>query len=91
MEIHPRYIRHCGRGETFEGHRVPQYLIASGYECCLDTSEIARREGLESDVEMENRRKEGTKEERRIRPLSSPKSRGDYNGFEHEASSAAPL
>lgn len=47
---------HCG---AFEGHRVSQYLIASGYECCLDTSEIARREGLESGAEMGNRRKEG--------------------------------
>lgn len=57
------YIRHGEYGGAFEGHRVSQYLIASGYECCLDTSEIARREGLESDAEMENRRKEGRNRE----------------------------
>lgn len=52
-------------GRAFEGHRVSQYLIASGYECWLDTSEIARREGLESGTEMGNRRKTGRKEDRR--------------------------
>lgn len=67
MYIHV-YIRHREHGGAFEGHRVSQYLIAPGgwrYECCLDTSEIARREGLESDAEMGNGRKEGRKEGRK--------------------------
>jgi len=46
---------------TWRGvRRVAQYLIASGYECCLDTFEIARREGLEDATwkrEIERQRK----------------------------------
>lgn len=38
--------------------RVSQYLIASGYECCLDTPGIARREGLEC-IETANRERRG--------------------------------
>lgn len=37
-----------GRSErqSFEAASVYQYLIASGYEYCLDTREIARRESI---------------------------------------------
>jgi len=64
----PACVRKTPR--TWRGvRRVPQYLIASGYECCLDTSEIARREGLESDVETGNR-KEGREAGELVRCLA---------------------
>lgn len=35
--------------DSFEAASVSQYLTASGYECCLDTREIARREPSRSE------------------------------------------
>lgn len=74
-KIHICVKRRACSGGALEGHRVSQYLIVSGYECCLDTSEIARRKGLESGAEMGNRRKEGRENSFVV---CNPKSRGNY-------------
>ena len=56
------YVRRWAWRSVRRARGVSQYLIASGYECCLDTSEIARREGFESGAETRRRRR-GRREE----------------------------